>query len=239
MAGKYHLEIDLHTHSLVSGHAYGTIREMAQAAGEKGIRTLGITEHGPGTPGTCDPLYFVNLPVAPRKLYGVEILHGCELNVTNDGVISLGERYLSRLDYAIAGIHTVCYRNEGAERNTDHLLSFMAHEKVRFVSHPDDGHTPLDYVRLVKGARKYHVALEVNNSSFLKLDRRLNCLDNYRTMLSLCLEEGVPVIVSSDAHDPEYVGRFEEALSFLASIDFPPEGILNGSRERVRDFLGI
>ena len=34
---------DLHTHTLASGHAYGTIRENAQAAAERDLRILGIT----------------------------------------------------------------------------------------------------------------------------------------------------------------------------------------------------
>ena len=28
-------ELDMHTHTIASGHAYGTIREMAQGAAEK------------------------------------------------------------------------------------------------------------------------------------------------------------------------------------------------------------
>ena len=68
---------DVHTHTLASGHAYGTIREMAQAASEKKLKILGITEHAPGTPGTADPIYFCNLQVIPRTLYGVHLLHGC------------------------------------------------------------------------------------------------------------------------------------------------------------------
>ena len=47
---------DLHMHTLVSGHAFGTIREMAASASEKGLQLIGITEHGPGLPGTCDPI---------------------------------------------------------------------------------------------------------------------------------------------------------------------------------------
>ena len=51
---------DMHMHTLASGHAYGTIREMAQAASEQKMEVIGITEHGPGIPGTCDPFYFCN-----------------------------------------------------------------------------------------------------------------------------------------------------------------------------------
>ena len=50
---KYHSVLDLHTHTIVSGHAYCTLREMAKAASEKGLELLGITEHAPKMPGTC------------------------------------------------------------------------------------------------------------------------------------------------------------------------------------------
>ena len=43
--------LDLHTHTVASGHGYSTIQEMAAAAKEKGIRILGITEHGPSIEG--------------------------------------------------------------------------------------------------------------------------------------------------------------------------------------------
>ena len=49
---------DLHTHTLASGHAYGTIREMAKAASNKGLLAYGHSDHAPGIPGTCHPFYF-------------------------------------------------------------------------------------------------------------------------------------------------------------------------------------
>ncbi len=134
---------DLHMHTLASGHAYGTIREMAQAAAEKYLDLIGITEHAPGIPGTVDPFYYNNLKVIPRELYGVKLLHGSEVNVLEGGRLSLEEQYLSNLDYAIVGIHSPCYADAGIERNTDALISCMKHEKVFFVSHPDDDHTRL------------------------------------------------------------------------------------------------
>ncbi len=80
---------DMHMHTLVSGHAYGTIREMAAAAAEKELSLIGITEHAPGIPGTVDPFYYLNLEVIPRTIHGVEVLHGSEINVLNDGTLSL------------------------------------------------------------------------------------------------------------------------------------------------------
>lgn len=53
------IELDMHTHTLASGHAYSTIQEMARAGAEKGLKLLGITEHTSGIPGTCDPIISV------------------------------------------------------------------------------------------------------------------------------------------------------------------------------------
>lgn len=49
---------DLHMHTLASGHAYGTIREMVQAAKEMQLHLIGISEHASGIPGTVDPFYY-------------------------------------------------------------------------------------------------------------------------------------------------------------------------------------
>mgnify|MGYP001658662419 CR=1 FL=1 len=42
--------LDLHTHTIMSGHAYNTMQEMIRSASEKGVRLLGITEHAPAFP---------------------------------------------------------------------------------------------------------------------------------------------------------------------------------------------
>lgn len=230
---------DIHMHTLASGHAYGTIREMAQAAAEKELSLIGITEHAPGIPGTVDPFYYNNLSVVPRILYGVEVYHGCEINVLNDGTLSLEQQYIDKLEYAIAGIHVQCYENAGICRNTRNVISCMKNEKVKLISHPDDDHTPLDYSELVPAAKEYHVALELNNSSLVKKDRRLNCYDNYRKMFTLCEQYQVPIIVSSDAHDPSWVGEFTLAEKLLEETGFEEDLILNTDIAKLKAFLGL
>ena len=73
--------IDAHTHTVASGHAYSSLQEMAKAAADKGLQVLGITEHGPSVPGTCPLVYFRNMFVVPRQMYGVRLLMGCEVNI--------------------------------------------------------------------------------------------------------------------------------------------------------------
>ena len=74
---------DLHTHTIASGHAYGTITEMVHAAALKDLPILGITEHAPSMPGSCGEMQFCNFKVIPPVLEGVRLLFGCELNIVD------------------------------------------------------------------------------------------------------------------------------------------------------------
>ena len=228
---------DLHMHTIMSGHAFGTIREMAAAAAEKNLKLIGITEHGPGIPGTCDPIYFRNFGDAPRSVYGVEMLYGSEVNVLPEGRLSLDRRHLDGLDYAIAGIHGFCYEDVGLVKNTDNILKCMEDPKVRIISHPDTILFPLDYPTLVQGAKAHRVALEVNNSSLLKPSLRPGCVENYKIMLPLCMEYQAPTTINSDAHDPYFVGECSAALALLKEIEFDDALVLNNDIQKVKDFL--
>ena len=228
---------DVHTHSLLSGHAFGTVRELAVEAAARNLQILGVTEHGPGIPGTCNPILFRNFVDAPRNLYGVEMLYGSETNVLNSGKVDLDERHLNCLDYAIAGIHGLCYEDVGAVRNTDNVISCMKNPKVKFISHPDADNYPLVYEALVQGAKEFGCALEMNNSSLRKPRLRPGCVENYRKMLPLCVEYGVPVIVNTDAHDPSQVGDFTLARAMLEEIGFDENLILNNDAEKLKAFL--
>ena len=229
---------DLHTHTLASGHAYGTIRENAQAAAERGLVFLGVCEHAPGIPGTCDPIYFWNLRCVPKMLSGVRVIHGSEINVLEGGKLSLEDRYIDRLDYAVAGIHTMCYANQGAEGNTRNVIGCMeAHKKVRFISHPDDGRCPFDYDLLARGARDNNVALEVNNSSLVPGSSRQNARENYKLMLECCEKYRVNIIINSDAHDPSAVGKVNLALDMIREYGFDESLILNTDEKKLMEFL--
>lgn len=228
---------DLHTHSVMSGHAFGTVRELAAEAAARNLQILGVTEHGPGIPGTCNPIYFRNIVDAPRNLHGVEMLYGSETNVLNSGKVDLDEKHLRCLDYAIAGIHGLCYEDVGIVRNTDNVISCMEHPKVRFISHPDADNYPLDYEALVQGAKERNCALELNNSSLRKPWLRPGCVENYEKMLPLCMEYGVSVIVNTDAHDPSQVGDFTLAMALLERLEFDENLILNNDPEKLKAFL--
>ena len=113
------IELDMHTHTLASGHAFSTLQEMARAGADKGLKLLGITEHTSGIPGSCDPIYFRNLHVVPRQMYGIELMLGAEINILDSkGNIDADEELMKRLDLRIAGIHSLCFEPGTMEENT-------------------------------------------------------------------------------------------------------------------------
>ena len=57
---------DLHTHTLACGHAYSTLTEVIQEASDKGLKAVGLTEHGPGYPGSVKWAYFNTYRDIPR-----------------------------------------------------------------------------------------------------------------------------------------------------------------------------
>ena len=117
---KYNSVLDLHTHTIVSGHAYCTLREMAKAAADKGLELLGITEHAPKMPGTCHLFYFDNLRIVPRELYGIELVLGSEVNILDaKGTVDLPQKTMEKLDIIIASLHTPCMEPGSRQENTE------------------------------------------------------------------------------------------------------------------------
>ena len=90
--------LDLHTHTIVSGHAYNSLYEMVRSAADKGLTLYGCSDHTPAMPGGPDAMYFVNFKVIPREIYGVKVLMGAELNLLKpDGSVDLKEKMLEKL----------------------------------------------------------------------------------------------------------------------------------------------
>ena len=151
------IALDVHTHTLASGHAFSTLQEMARAAADKGLELLGITEHSPGIPGSCDLIYFRNLHVVPRRMYGIELLLGAEINILDgEGNLDLDEYYLQRLDLRIAGIHSLCYHWGTVEENTHGMVQAISNPYIHIISHPGDGTAELNFEPIVWAAKEHH-----------------------------------------------------------------------------------
>lgn len=235
---NYNCVLDLHTHTVASGHAYCTLREMAKAASEKGLELLGITEHAPKMPGTCHKFYFQNLKVVPRELYGIRLLLGSEVNILDaQGTLDLSERDLSSLDVVIASLHVPCIKPGTRDENTSAYLNTMKNPYVNIIGHPDDSRYEIDYLALVQGAKEYGKVLELNNHSLQPDCNRENAAENDMKMLKLCKEYQVPVVMGSDAHFDTLIGGFDSAIELLTKLDFPEELVLNRSVEAIRGYV--
>ena len=219
---KRQVYIDAHTHTIASGHAYSSLQEMAQAAAEKNVKYLGITEHGPSIEGTCPLLYFKNMFVVPRQMYGVRLLMGCEVNILDtEGHLDLTDDYLDRLDIGIAGIHIKCWKGGTREENTRGMLRVMHHPKIHIISHPGDGTAELLFEPIVLAARETQTLLEINSSSMIPLRKKESARPNNLEILRLCRKYDVPIILGSDAHISFSIADYQYALPLLAETDSP------------------
>lgn len=230
--------LDLHTHTIASGHAYNTLYEMTKAASEKGLTLFGSSDHGPAMRGASDAFYFINFKVIPRDLYDIKLIMGCELNILDcTGKIDLSERYLKGLDYAIASLHDFLFKKGTAKENAMACINAMKSPYVQIIGHPDDGRIPIDYEMLVNGAKMTGKLLEINSSSLHPKSPRVNSRENYIKMLSICRRLEVPVILGSDAHVAADVGNHEMALKLLEELDFPEELVVNTSLDKLLPYI--
>lgn len=232
---------DTHAHTLVSGHAYSTIQEMAAAAAKKGLQVMALTEHAPEMPGTCGKFYFDNLDVVPRTMKGVKMLFGAELNIMDaKGTVDLPEATLRGLDIIIASIHPPCYgTGHTEEENTKAYIKAMENPYVNIIGHPDDGRFPVDYEEIVKAAKRTGTLLELNNSSLRPQSFRQGTRENMLAMLDLCRQYDVFVSTGSDAHVDVDAGNFTYVREVLAYCNFPQELVATTDFQLLKGFLNL
>jgi len=230
--------LDLHTHSTQSVHAYGTLKENIQAAQAMGLKYYGISEHAPGMPETTSPMVFCNYNVIPRQQGDLTFLTGVELNIMNEnGDTDLDEWLLKRLDYAIASLHINCIQPMSREKNTMAYVNVMKNPYVKIIGHPDDGRYDFDAEAVVKAAKQYHKLIEVNNTSLMPGAFRVNSHAIYAEVIKYCKMYEVPIIMGSDAHWSESVGRHENSLKKLQELDFPMELVVNFNQALIDEYI--
>lgn len=230
--------LDVHTHTVASGHAYSTIQEMTRAAADKHLQILGITEHGPHIPGTCDPIYFRNLHCVPRELYGIRLMLGAELNILNtQGDIDLDEAHWQLLDIRIAGIHSLCWQGGTKQENTEGVVRAMQNPYVQIISHPGDGTADLDFERLVQVSKETHTLLEINNHSMHPARHKAIARPNQIELLQLAKKYDTPIILVSDAHFSGMIACYDNLMPLLRETDFPDELVMNFWPERFKAYL--
>ncbi len=231
--------IDTHTHTVSSGHAFSTLKENIDYAKEMGLKGIGVTDHGPAMIGGANKLYFLNQKALPRKSNGITIYRGVELNILDEeGNIDLGGRFLKSVDYGIASLHLDCIIIREKSRITKAITNAMKHKKVKIIGHLCDPRLPFDMEEVLNMAKKEGVAIEINNASLDPNMKRYN-KEDYLKLIKMCNEKGVSVVIASDSHYCENIGKVDRAIELVKESKIDEKLILNLDIKRFNKFMEI
>lgn len=243
---KYILDKDLHTHTVYSRkHAFGTIEENVIFAREKGITTLGITDHGPGhifygikredVPRMRDEIQSLN-----AKYDDIEILLGVEANIINkNGILDVRPEEFPEYDYVIAGYHygiigrrpigsmlihgqnllackTKMDSQQLMRKNTNQVVNALRKNDIKILTHPGDK-APVDLLEIAVVCAETDTLVEINT-----WHSSLSAEDLNTMALADC-----KFIISSDAHSPDRVGDFASGIRLAKESGIDMTRIVN------------
>lgn len=146
---REHILADLHTHSTWSDGKV-TIREMVQAAVDRGYQIIAITDHSHGL-GIVQGVPPADVPRQHAEILQVQdefgdriaILHGVEVEIKADGTLDYPDEVLADLDIVIASLHVSL--RQPREQVTTRLLNAINNPHVDIIGHPTG--------RLIPGAK--------------------------------------------------------------------------------------
>ncbi len=227
--------VDLHMHTLASTHAYSTVHYYLAEAVRKNLQLIAITDHGPEMVDAPHEFHFNNMRILPRVVNGVGILRGVEANIKANGETDCTAKMHAALDLIIAGFHKQVFAPADVITNTDALIAVIASGKVHIISHPGNPEYPIDIPAVVEAAKACHVALEINNASFVhsRKGSEANCLK----IITAVGEAGGLISLGTDSHSVFSLGDFSACQNIIDATGFPHSHILNVSAGRVLAFL--
>jgi DNA polymerase (family 10) len=195
---------DLHVHTRASdGHE--SLRGMADAAAERGLEYLAITEHSKRLTvahGLDSKRLLAQIEAIDEFNAGkhsVTQLKGIEVDILEDGSLDLPDAVLEKLDLVIGAVHSRFELSRA--RQTRRILRAMDNPGFTLLAHPTgrliERRAPydVDMPRIIRHARERGCYLELNANP-----ERLDRLD---THCQLAREEGVLVSINSDAHSAQ------------------------------------
>ena len=232
--------MDMHTHTMASGHGYSTLKENIEAAKAKGLKALGLSEHGPAMPGGPHIYFLSNYRCIPRQYGDLKLFCGVEANICDyRGGLDVDEDILAKMDYVIASMHVQCCRPGSITENTKASILAMKNPYVKVLGHPDDSRYPIDRKELVLAAKEAEVAIEINNSSLNPRAARIGGRENIKELFYWCNEYKVSVLLGTDSHICYTVGDFTETLQIVEELKFPKELILNYDMANLKRICNI
>lgn len=210
---------DYHTHTLYS-HGKGTPEQNVQAAIQRGLSAIAISEHGPahlfyGVGGSKLLALRREVDRLAAK-YGsqIQVLMGIECNLTGYGRCDLpATKNLPPFDVTLLAYHKGCCPRDAIGlscsleamaqgkpdpvRTANALLAAAEKYHINIFSHPGL-YVAADIPTLAKGAKELGVLLELNCARVT-----MTC-----EQIRQAAEAGASFVIGSDAHSPERVGDF-------------------------------
>lgn len=233
---------DYHTHTVYS-HGKGTIEENVQAACDKGLVQIGITDHGFNHklfPVTRQELLKQREEIETLKeKYPIEILLGVEANIISPrGEVDIVADDYKNLDVLIVGYHKVVKRPKKKDfwfafsnllatwfkhtgkhqikRNTAAYLNAMKNYDIDIISHLNKD-CRVNVAEVAKVAAETSTLIELNSK----------CLSLTDEEIKTCYNAGCKFILSSDAHSPSRVGDCSKGLQAALRLRLPESVIVN------------
>lgn len=223
---------DYHTHTKYS-HGKGTIEENVLEAISKGIKTIGISDHGYKHLAygiKLNDIYKMREEIDKlnKKYSEIEILLGMECNVLDAyGNLDINDKIIDTCDYIMAGYHFastptslksmlnhcnnyMIKNKKSKEYNTNAIINAMKNNDIFIITHPGDkGDVYID--EIAKVAKTTNTRLEINSSHGFLNSEQLIKIKNI----------GNKFIIGSDAHVPSNVGNFDLAMKIAkeANLD--------------------
>jgi DNA polymerase (family 10) len=209
------LKGDLHVHSSASdGH--NTILEMAEAAGERGLDYIAITDHSKKVT-VAHGLTVRRLEAQINEIEQLNekrgrkarVLAGIECDILEDGKLDLPDSVLAKLDLVIGAVHSKF--DLPRARQTDRILRAMDNPRVSILAHPTGRLIPkrepydVDMALIIRAAKE--------NGVFLELNAHPERLDLHETHCQMAKTEGVLIAINSDAHRTSGLNVLEFGIS--------------------------
>ncbi len=232
------LEIDLHIHSIHSGHAYGTFYDIVKEAIKKNMKMIAITDHGPSMDGTSGYIHFNLGARAPKEIEGVRILWGCEANVIDaDGNLDLEEKIQKKMDVLLISLHRdSAYKGGSKAANTKAIINALKNPNVKILTHPTHQGHECNFEEICQAATDNNVLLELN-LSYLKQNPQ--DVDRFKKMIDIVKKNNKKIIVNSDAHFLHEIGDDSILKQYRDELGLTKELIINNYPEELNEFLEI
>lgn len=230
------LVVDLHVHSISSGHAYSTLMEYVEQAKKIGLKGFALTDHGPAMPGAPHHYHFSNMRMIPQELSGIRIFRGIEANVINEkGDLDFFGDDFFWMDLVMVAMHPKCgYESQGIDKNTQVLLKALENPRINTIAHPGNPRYPLHVAEVVSAAKAKKVLIEINNSSsFSRPGSHDTCLQFAKEVK----RQNWMVSIGTDSHIAPMLGDFTESLKLIKQAGLQEKNVINTSLRKVEAFL--